>query len=100
MHPGDALLGAQASVPRSTPCTAATASCAARTCARIRSASTSSARPASVSVTLRVVRTNNGVCSSRSRERIDARKARLGDQQVPATAARVKCWSSATATKC
>ncbi len=86
------------SVPRSTPCTAATASCADRTCARIRSASPSSARPASVSVTRRVVRTNSGARSSRSSARIDADRPDWDTSSR--SAARVKCWSSATATKC
>lgn len=78
-----------ASIPRSTPCTAATASWAARTCARIRSASPSSARPAGVSVTRRVVRTNSGVCSSRSSARMDADSPDWDTRSR--SAARVKC---------
>ena len=56
------------------------------------------ARPASVSVTLRVVRTNSGVCSSRSSARIEADSPDW--DTISRSAARVKCWSSATATKC
>lgn len=98
VQPGDALLGAEREHAAQHPCTAATASWAERTCARIRSASPSRARPAGVSVTRRVVRTNSGVCSSRSSARMDADRPDWDTRRR--SAARVKCWSSATATKC
>jgi hypothetical protein len=59
-------------VPRRKPCTAATASMAARADARVRRASASSAPPAAVSSTRRVVRVNKCACSSRSRDRMVA----------------------------
>ncbi len=86
------------SVPRSSPRTASTASRAARAPASVRSASTSSARPASVSRTVRVVRLNNGVRSSCSSARTEAESPDCDTARR--SAARVKCCSSATATKC
>ena len=76
------------SVPRSTPRTAATASCAAATLASVRCDSASSTRPASVSSTRRVLRTNNGVPSSVSSARIEADRP---DWEIcSSSAARVK----------
>lgn len=85
------------STPRIKPCTAATASFAARTLASVRQASSSRARPAAVSSTLRVLRTNSGVPSSCSRARTEADSP---DWEIMRrSAARVKWCSSATATK-
>ncbi|CAM5570532.1 hypothetical protein SFUMM280S_03093 [Streptomyces fumanus] len=69
-------------VPRSTPCTAATASYADRTCASTRRASSSSARPASVSVTRRVVRTEQRCAQLPLQRPHRRRQAGLGDQQA------------------
>ena len=86
------------SVPRSTPRTAATASCAAATLASVRCDSASSTRPASVSSTRRVLRTNSGVPSSVSSARIEADKP---DWEICSSSAALVKWdSSATATKC
>lgn len=97
-QPGHALLHAHRQGPAQQPRTASTASFAARTPARVRSASTSRARPASVSRTLRVVRLNSGVRSSCSSARTEA--DRPDCDTATRSAARVKCRSSATATKC
>ncbi len=84
-------------VPRSSPCTAATASRADSTLLNALRASGNSARPACVSSTWRVVRRNSGAPSSTSNARIDA------DNPDCATcmrlAALVKWHSSAAATK-
>lgn len=64
----------------------------------VRTASTSSARPASVSRTDRVVRLNSGVRSSCSSARTDAERPDW--ETASRSAALVKCCSSATVTKC
>ena len=63
------------SEPRSKPWTAWTESRAAVAAARVCLASPSSTRPASVSSTLRVVRTNRGESSSRSSEQMEVDSA-------------------------
>lgn len=85
-------------VPRSSPRTASTASRAALAPASVRSASVSRACPASVSRTERVVRLKSGVLSSCSSARTDADSPDCDTARR--SAARVKCCSSATATKC
>ena len=85
------------SVPRSRPRTAAAVSLVAAAPASARRASASTARPTSVSSTCRVERTNKGAPSSRSSARIEAESPDC-DTSIR-RAARVKCRSSATATK-
>ena len=84
--------------PRSRPWTAATASRAASTLARVRRDSSSSAWPASVSSTRRVLRSNSSASSSFSSALIEADSPDW--EMNNRSEARVKCFSSATVTKC
>ncbi|SEP77664.1 hypothetical protein SAMN05216188_101452 [Lentzea xinjiangensis] len=84
-------------VPRSSPCTAATAALAQETLCRALRASGNSARPACVSSTCRVVRRNSGAPSSTSSARIDAERPDWAT--CMRLAALVKWHSSATARK-
>src|SRR4051794_28117172 len=85
-------------VPRVRPSTPATASRAAVAAASTRRASGSRALPDSVSATRRVVRSKSRVPSSPSSARIEADSPDC--TMFDRSAARLKCSSSAAATKC
>ncbi len=85
-------------VPPTTPRTVATASRAAAALCSVRRASPSSACPASVSSTPRVVRRNSSAPGSRSGARTDEDSPDCA--RWSRAAARVTVRSSATATKC